>query len=81
MVLGHRFGGAEALATGLVDDAVAEDEVLPRAIALASAYAGHRRDAVFALKRQLYAQALTTLGRPTPPALLQALFDLETGKS
>jgi enoyl-CoA hydratase/carnithine racemase len=81
MVLGHRFGGAEALATGLVDDAVAEDEVLPRAIALASAYAGHSRDAVVALKRQLYAQPLATLGQPTPPGLLQALFDLEAGKA
>lgn len=81
MILGHRFGGAEALATGLVDDAVAEDEVLPRAIALAGAYSGHGRDAVVALKRQLYARALSTLGQPTPPGLLQALFDLETGRS
>jgi Delta3-Delta2-enoyl-CoA isomerase len=81
MVLGHRFGAAEALATGLVDDAVPEDEVLPRAIAVAGAYAGNGRDAVVALKRQLYARALSTLGQPTPPGLLQALFDLEAGKA
>ena len=81
MVLGHRFGGAEALATGLVDDAVAEDEVLSRAISLASTYAGNARDSVVALKRQLYARPLMTLGQPTPPGLLQALFDLEANKA
>ena len=77
MVLGHRFPGPEALAGGLVDDAVAEDEVISRAIALATAYSGHGRDAVVALKRQLYTKALSSLGQPTPPGLLQALFDLE----
>jgi enoyl-CoA hydratase/carnithine racemase len=81
MVLGHRFPGAEALATGLVDEAVAEDEVLSRAVALASTYAGHAREAVVALKRQLYAKALATLGQPTPPGLLQALFDLEAKRA
>jgi enoyl-CoA hydratase/carnithine racemase len=80
MVLGHRFGGPEALAAGLVDDAVAEDEVLGRAVALAGAYSGHARDAVVALKTQLYAKALGTLGLPTPPGLLQALFDLEANR-
>jgi enoyl-CoA hydratase/carnithine racemase len=81
MVLGHRFPAPEAVAAGLVDDAVAEDEVLGRAVALAGAYAGHGRDAVVALKRQLYAGALGTLAQPTPPGLLQALFDLEAGKA
>jgi enoyl-CoA hydratase/carnithine racemase len=81
VVLGHRFGGAEALATALVDEAVAEDDVLGRAVALAGAYSGHSRDAVVALKRQLYARALGTLGQPTPPGLIQALFDLEAGRS
>jgi enoyl-CoA hydratase/carnithine racemase len=81
MVLGHRFPGAEALATGLVDETVAEDEVLSRAIALATAYAGHARHAVVALKRQLYAKALSTLGQPSPPGLLQALFDLEAKRA
>ena len=80
MVLGHRFGGTEALAVGLVDDAVAEAEVVPRAVALASADAGPGRDAVAAIKRQLYARPLSTLGQPTPPGLLQALFDLEAGR-
>jgi enoyl-CoA hydratase/carnithine racemase len=81
MVLGHRFPAPEALAFGLVDDAVAEDEVLGRAVALAGAHAGHGRDAVVALKRQLYAKALATLGQPTPPGLLQALFDLEAKRA
>lgn len=81
MVLGHRFPAGEALAAGLIDDAVAEGEVVGRAVALAGAYAGHGRAGVVALKTQLYAKALSTLGQPTPPGLLQALYDLEAGRS
>ncbi len=81
MVLGHRFPAAEALSVGLIDEAVPEDELLGRAVAVAGSLGGHGREAVGALKRQLYAGPLATLGRPTPPNLLQALLDLERGRA
>ncbi|GAA0611044.1 enoyl-CoA hydratase-related protein [Sporichthya brevicatena] len=81
IVLGQRFGGPDAVAAGIVDEAVAEDEVVARAVALAGAHAGNGREAVSALKRQLYAKALGSLGQPTPPGLLQALVDLESGRA
>ena len=45
IVTGRRYGAAEALASGIVDRAVAESEVLPAAIALAQELArqGRRR--------------------------------------
>lgn len=61
MVYGQRYGGEEALARGLVDEAVGEDEVLDRAVARAARLAGGSRDVVAATKRQLYAEALAAL--------------------
>lgn len=81
MVLGHRFPAPAALAAGLIDEAVPEDELLGRAVAVAGSLGGHGREGVVALKRQLYAGPLATLGRPTPANLLQALIDLEAGRA
>ena len=61
IVTGRRYGGGEAAAAGIVDEAVAEAEVLPRAVARAAASAGKDRSTLAALKRGLYAEALAVL--------------------
>ena len=67
IVTGRRYGGPEAVAAGMVREAVAEHEVLPRAIALARELAGKDRKAMAALKRGMYGDALAQLdqGRTT----------------
>jgi len=60
-VTGKRYGGEEALARGIVDHIEAEQEVLPRAIALAKSYAGKDRRTLAAIKRTAYAQVLASL--------------------
>jgi enoyl-CoA hydratase/carnithine racemase len=76
MVLGHRFPASEALAHELIDEAVPEDELLGRAVAVAGSLGGHDRAGVTALKRSVYADALAALGKPTPQPLLDALIAL-----
>ena len=61
MVYGKRFGGTEAAARGIVDAAVAEDEVLPAALDLAGGLAGKDRTAVQTIKRGLYGAAAAAL--------------------
>lgn len=61
IVTGRRYGGGEAAAAGLVDEAAPEDAVLERAVARASAFAGKAGPALGALKRGLYAEALRAL--------------------
>lgn len=63
---GRRYGGVEAVAAGIADEALPEAEVLPRALALASARAGKHRETVAALKRGLYANTLEALGVEAP---------------
>jgi enoyl-CoA hydratase/carnithine racemase len=72
LVMGRRFASADALADGLVTEAVAAGQVLPRAVELATALGGDPREAVAAIKRRLYRGALITLGRPTPADLVEA---------
>jgi enoyl-CoA hydratase/carnithine racemase len=64
VLTGVRLGGQAAQHQGIMDDAVAEDEVLPRAIARAAALADKDAATMGALKRGLYADALRTLGLP-----------------
>ncbi|RIL07243.1 MAG: enoyl-CoA hydratase [Proteobacteria bacterium] len=64
IVTGRRYGGADALARGIVDEAVAEAEVLPRAIERARELAGKDPATLAALKRGLYAGALAVLEAP-----------------
>lgn len=59
---GARIGAPEALTRGVVDEAVAADEVLLRAIARAAALADKDRATMGALKRGLYAETLRILG-------------------
>jgi enoyl-CoA hydratase/carnithine racemase len=63
VLTGARIGGADAAAREIVDEAVAAEEVLPRAVARAAALAAKDRATYAALKRGLYAEALAILGR------------------
>ena len=58
---GHRFTGPEAVAAGIADEAVALDEVLPRALEFASSYAGKSREVLGTHKRMLHAAAIDRL--------------------
>jgi enoyl-CoA hydratase/carnithine racemase len=61
MTTGRRYGGLEAAAAEIVEEAVEADRVLPRAIELATALA-HKDPATLAIiKRRLYAAPLAVL--------------------
>jgi enoyl-CoA hydratase/carnithine racemase len=62
MVAGHRFGGPDALAAGIVSEVAPESEVLDRALARAAALAGKPRATLAAIKRGMYEPALEILG-------------------
>ena len=64
IVTGRRYGAADALASGIVDRALAESEVLPAAIALAQELSGKDAATLATLKQGLYAETLATLRRP-----------------
>jgi len=67
IVSGRRYGGSDALAARIVEAAVPEDLVLPRAIERAASLAGKDRVALVALKRGMYEETLALLeGSPTP---------------
>jgi enoyl-CoA hydratase/carnithine racemase len=61
MTTGRRYGGDQALAAGLVDEAVAEELVLDAAVERAAALAGKQRATMGAIKRVMYAEALDVL--------------------
>ena len=67
LVTGRRFGGLDAAANGVVTEAAAESEVLPRAIELARGLCGKDRETLAALRRGLYADALGVLERHDRP--------------
>lgn len=64
MTTGRRYGGAEAAAAGIVDDAVEESQVLARAIERAAAQAAKGPDVLKTIKQRLYAEALAALRAP-----------------
>ncbi|MCW5889017.1 MAG: enoyl-CoA hydratase/isomerase family protein [bacterium] len=64
VVTGARIGGAEAAARGVVDEALDEAALLPRAIAIAAARASKAGPAMGVLKRSLYPQVVEALARP-----------------
>ena len=72
MSTGRRYGGLEAQAAGIVQEAVEEQQVLPRAIELASALAGKDPATFGAIKRRLYAAPLAALRDREANALLGA---------
>jgi enoyl-CoA hydratase/carnithine racemase len=57
----HRWGGEDAVTAGIVDEAVAEDQVLARAVELATARADTSRDATTALRVGLYGDLIAVL--------------------
>jgi len=61
VVTGRRYGGEDAARLGIVAEAVAEDDVLPRAIELAAAQAGRAGSNLAVLKRGLYGDVLPVL--------------------
>ena len=60
---GTRYGGELALSRRIVDEAVAEAEVLPRAVARAAAFAAKADPAMAVLKRGMYPRVLEALAR------------------
>jgi enoyl-CoA hydratase/carnithine racemase len=63
LITGRRYGGLDAAARGIVTEAVAEAEVLPRALGIARGMAGKDRETLRQLKRGLHADALAVLER------------------
>ena len=64
MVTGRRYGGVDALAAGIVDEALSADEVLAHALAHAERLAPKAGDAMGAIKARLYADVVRQLGQP-----------------
>jgi enoyl-CoA hydratase/carnithine racemase len=62
VLTGRRYGGVDAVAAGIAVEAVAEAEVLDRAVALATEQAGKDRKVIGAHKELLHAEALRTCG-------------------
>lgn len=60
-VYGLRIGGADAAARGIVDDAVAADNVLPRALERARALAGKDRATLGLIKERFYGHVAAAL--------------------
>ena len=58
---GRRYGGGDARAAGIVEEALPEAELLPRAIALASALAAKANPVLKRLKGDLYPHVLAAL--------------------
>src|SRR4051794_22069537 len=61
MVGAKRFGGEEAASLGIVDAAVAEDQVLSEAVALAGSHAAKLGATVQTIKQRMYAAPLALL--------------------
>ncbi|RDI25670.1 enoyl-CoA hydratase/carnithine racemase [Rhodococcus sp. AG1013] len=65
MTTGRRYGGADALAAGIVDDAVEGDLVLGAAVARASALASTHGANLAGIKRGIHRETLEALGTET----------------
>jgi enoyl-CoA hydratase/carnithine racemase len=63
MVTGRRYGGPEAVAAGIVDEAVPAGQVLAAAAQRAGALAGKRGATVAAIKRGIYGDVVSALER------------------
>jgi len=61
MTTARRYGGADALAAGIVDETAAEPDVLAWAVARAAALTGTRGDTLGAIKTTMYAPAVAAL--------------------
>ncbi len=70
MTTGRRFGGDDAVAAGIVDEAAAADQLLPRAVARAAELARLRGANLATIKKDAHASVLTALAVATTPANL-----------
>ncbi len=61
MVTGRRYGGTEAVAAGIMDEAVPADRVLAAAVERAAALAAKPRATVAAIKQAIYGDVVTAL--------------------
>jgi enoyl-CoA hydratase/carnithine racemase len=61
VLTGARFGGADACANGIVDEAVPAAEVLPKAFGRAAVLAQKDRQTYATLKRQIFAELLDAM--------------------
>ena len=64
MTTAHRFGGEAARQAGMVDQAVAEDEVVSTAIEIAAGLAANDPETLAAIKRTMYQSAVDALLEP-----------------
>lgn len=67
MLTARRYGGSDAAATGIVDQAVTEDAVRSTAIEIAQTQASKAGDALGTIKARMYGLALATLRDTTNP--------------
>src|SRR5262245_48583282 len=67
LVTGKRYGGEEAAAREIVDEAVTEERLLPRAVEIAAALTGKAHPVMGSIKRGLYEPVLAALRMPLPP--------------
>ncbi len=72
MTTGRRYGGLDAQAAGIVEQAVEQEQVLPKAIELASALAEKDPATLGAIKRRLYEAPLAALRDREANALVGA---------
>jgi enoyl-CoA hydratase/carnithine racemase len=70
MVGATRVGGEDAARHGIVDAAVAEDQVLAQAVELAAAHAAKLGGTIATIKRRMYGPVLVTLEDPEANVLL-----------
>lgn len=68
MLTGRRFDGDQAAAAGLVDEAVPVDQLVERAVQLASAHVPDHPQTLGAVKEIMYADAASALERGHRPA-------------
>ncbi len=61
IVTGRRYGAEDAVAASIVQDCAPEVDVLGAAISMASPHVGKSREAMAALKREMYADAIAVL--------------------
>lgn len=66
LVTGKRWGGAEAAARAIVDEAVTEEQLLPRALEIAAGLTSKAHPVMGAIKKSLYPQVLEALAKPAP---------------
>ena len=64
LVTGKRWGGAEAAARAIVDEAVTEEQLLPRAIEIAAALTSKADPVLGTIKRSIYPHVLEALKQP-----------------